>query len=263
MDELPFWERVKITQNCALCLMENHEIPLNISQGAIDFFELKLVKFHNIYIPQCSLSFFEYFFSVLEDNPGVNSKNVVLLIKQISEESEKIPDINRPRNESELESKIKKLSGWFLAKTLAEISIADLEKKEISDRNFLKFLVLVGVEFQMLIKEIGKSYLYDVHKKIPNQYLTKKLHHSKEKEKRYIRTYLCLRCEQVFFSTSNNANYCSVCARIVRMEKQKERRLKENRPTYCLHCRKELPKSKTKPKKYCNDGCRYAMRKKK
>lgn len=241
-----------------MCLMEHPEIPLKLSQNTADFFGLHLVKFNNVSIPECSVEFFKYFSTFLEDNPGINSKNIAYIVNQIAKEFNEIPNINRPKNEKELENKIKKLSGWYLAKTLTEFWNADNEKSEISDDVFTKYLVCVGIEFTMTMKEIIKSYTYDVHGSIPKQYINQKLSHSKK----YIRTYLCLRCGQVFFSKSNNAKYCPACAHTVRMKNQIDRRGCKNQQTHCLFCHKILPFSKTKPKKYCNDDCRYADRKK-
>jgi DNA-directed RNA polymerase subunit RPC12/RpoP len=204
------------------------------------------------------LEFLKYFSSVIEENPGINSNNVLAFISQIMEEYKKIPEIIRPKNEKDLEIKVKKLSGWFLSKVLIEIWIADKEKSDISDSDFTKYLVLVGIEFTMLMKESMKAYIYDIHGTFPKQYITHKTDHSIK----YVRTYSCLNCGKIFFSKSNNANYCPDCVQLVRNKKQQKRRNNGDKPENCLFCQKKLPTSKTKPKKYCNDECRYAHRKK-
>lgn len=260
MKELSFEERVLITEQYARQLLEHPNKALNLPIKAIEFFELNFVKFHDIQIPQCSLWFFEYFSSVLKDNPNLNSKNISLFLIQLNEEYVKIPDVNRPKNEMELESKIKKLSGWFLARVLTELAIADLEKKTVTDEDFIKYLVLVGIEFSMTMKEIMRSYHYNINGHLPFQYL-RRLDHSK----RYLRTYLCIRCGQIFFNKSNNAKYCPDCSHKKRIDDQRNRRNKRQtyKPTRCLFCHKTLTENKTKPRKYCNDDCRYAARKKK
>jgi len=258
MDEMSFEKRILATETLALRIIENPDILLGMSQKTIDFFELNLVKFHNIRIPQCSVEAFEYFLSFLEDNPGIDSKNIRFVVNQLTEDLKKIPDINRPKNEIDLENKIKKLYGRFLVETLIELWKDHDENLGFSGDDFKKHLVCIGIEFSMTMKEIFKSYLYDVHGNLPKQYQNQKLDHSI----RYIRTYLCLRCEQVFFSESNNAKYCPICSRIIRREKQRQRRNSKERQERCLYCHKVLPISETKPKKYCNDDCRYEMRKK-
>jgi DNA-directed RNA polymerase subunit RPC12/RpoP len=257
MKELSFIERVKITQDFALRSMEHPGEPLNLSKETIDFFGLNLVEFHDTQIPQCSSDFFKYFLNFLEDNPGINSKNIGKVVSQLIEDLNKIPDTKRPKNERELENKIKKISGRYLANSLITFWKLDAENLSITNDEIINYFVVVGVEFSMIIQEIFKSYWYDVRGNIPPEYRTRN-----NTFKKYLRTYLCIQCGEVFFSKSNNSKYCPGCAHKVRMDNQSQRRNKDDKPGRCLYCRERLPLSKTKPKKYCNDECRYADRKK-
>lgn len=255
---MSFEERVKITQDLALKLLEHPDVPLNISDDAISFFDLYLIDYHGKCIPQCSVLIFEYLSLVFNDNPSLTPKNIGDFVDHLIEDLKRIPDVNRPKTETDLENKIKKVSGFFLARVLIEMWRTDLDKRlDLSEDDFIKYLVLVGTEFSMIFKEIVTSYSYDVHGNIPAKYRPR-LSHSK----RYYRTYLCLQCGRIFFSKSNNAEYCPDCIPVRRMEKQRQRRGSCDRQERCSYCNSLLPIGKGRPKKYCDDNCRYAARKK-
>ena len=256
ISEVSFEDRVKFTCICAMRLMEHPEEPLNLSQGQMDFFELNLVDFQGMEIPQRCVDFFELFFEFVEMY-GINLKNIGSAIKQLNDQIKKIPHVKRPKNETELKNKITRLVGFVLSRSLIEYW--KVEEKSQTGDEFKKYIIATSIVFSMVFQEIYNSYYFDVLGKIPSQYRDRRDHSIP-----LLKTYLCLRCEEVFFSISNNARHCDKCRHVDRMDKQKHRRNYEgDRPERCLYCHEVLPISRTKPKKYCDDACRYADRKKK